>query len=219
MAAMMSGTMSAPLTASLFAVELTGDFAALLPLLVACATSYAVAALLLKRSILTEKLARRGHHIIGEYHADPFALTAVRAVMATPVDTLAADMQIADTVAFFTEDGSRHKSYPVIDPDRNVIGMVSRADVLQWMRNPPNGTLGEVIHDPNLLVAYPDEPVGRVADRMVRAEAGRVPVVSRDGRQLVGLLARKDLLRVRERVAAEEQHLEGLFGRPRLVRA
>jgi CBS domain-containing protein len=97
--------------------------------------------------------------------------------------------------------------------------MVSRADVLQWMRNPPNGTLGEAIRDPNLLVAYPDESVGSVADRMVQAEAGRVPVVSRDGRQLVGLLARKELLRVRERVAAEEQHREGFFWRPRLVRA
>jgi chloride channel protein, CIC family len=53
---------------------------------------------------------------------------------------------------------------------------------------------------------------------MVSAEAGRVPVISREGRCLVGLLARKDLLRVRQRVAAEEQHREGLWGRP-LARA
>ncbi|HET6306501.1 MAG TPA: chloride channel protein, partial [Rhodopila sp.] len=49
MAAMMGGTMRAPLTASLFAVELTGDFSAIVPLFAACATSYAITALLLKR--------------------------------------------------------------------------------------------------------------------------------------------------------------------------
>jgi CIC family chloride channel protein len=213
MAAMMGGTMRAPLTASLFAVELTGDFAAVVPLFAACATSYAITALLLKRSILTEKIARRGHHIVREYHADPFALTSVRAVMATPVDTLPADQTIADTVAFFTGAGPRHKSYPVIDASRQVIGMVSRADVLDWIREPPDGTLGNAVSDPNLVVAFPDESVGDAADRMVAAEAGRVPVISRDGRRLVGLLARKDLLHVRQRVAAEEQERESLWRR------
>ncbi|MDR3529572.1 MAG: chloride channel protein [Rhodopila sp.] len=218
MAAMMGGTMRAPLTASLFAVELTGDFAAIVPLFAACSTSYAVTALLLKRSILTEKLARRGHHIVREYHADPFALTAVREVMATPVDTLPTDMLVAETLAFFTAAGPHHKSYPVIDSDRRVVGMVSRADALEWMREPPEGTLGDTVGDPNLVIAYPDEPVGDVADRMVSAETGRVPVISRDERRLVGLLARKDLLRVRQRVAAEEQQRESVW-RPRLMRA
>jgi chloride channel protein, CIC family len=212
MAAMMGGTMRAPLTAALFAVELTGDFAAIVPLFTACAISYAVTALLLKRSILTEKIARHGHHIVREYNADPFALTAVREVMATPVDTLQADMPVAKALAFFAEAGPRHKSYPVIDPERRVVGMVSRADVLEWLLQPPEGTLGHSVSDPNLIVAYPDEPVGEVADRMVSAEAGRVPVISRDGRRLVGLLARKDLLRVRQRVADEEQQREGVWG-------
>jgi len=71
MAAMMGGTMRAPLTASLFAVELTGDFAAIVPLFAACVASYAVTTLLLKRSILTEKIARRGHHIVREYNGSP----------------------------------------------------------------------------------------------------------------------------------------------------
>jgi CIC family chloride channel protein len=218
MAAMMGGTMRAPLTASLFAVELTGDFAAVVPLFAACATSYAVTALLLKRSILTEKIARRGHHIVREYHADPFALTAVREVMATPIDTLPAEMQVADAIAFFTSADPRHKSYPVVDTDQHVIGMVSRANVLDWMRQRPEGTLGDAVSDPNLVVAYPDEPVGQAADRMVQAEAGRIPVIARENRRLIGLLARKDLLQVRQRVAQEEQHRERVW-RLREVRA
>ena len=76
MAAMMGGTMRSPLTAILFAVELTGDFALLGPLLVATSAAYALTVLLLKRSILTEKIARRGQHVVREYSIDPFELAA-----------------------------------------------------------------------------------------------------------------------------------------------
>jgi CIC family chloride channel protein len=72
MAAMMGGAMRSPLTAILFAVELTGDFALLGPLLVATSAAYALTVLLLKRSIPTEKIARRGQHVVREYSVDPF---------------------------------------------------------------------------------------------------------------------------------------------------
>ena len=76
MAAMMGGTMRSPLTAILFAIELTGDFALLGPLLIATSAAFALTVLLLKRSILTEKIARRGQHVVREYSIDPFELTA-----------------------------------------------------------------------------------------------------------------------------------------------
>ncbi|OJY67345.1 MAG: chloride channel protein [Rhodospirillales bacterium 70-18] len=208
MAAMMGGTMRAPLTAALFAVELTGDFSAVLPLFAACATSYAVTVLLLKRSILTEKVARRGYHIVREYQADPFTLTQVRSVMVAPADTLPAGMTADEAVAFFTGAGPRHKAYPVVDEQGVVTGMVSRSDVLGWMRHPPAGTLGTLTAGFGMVIAHPDEPVGDVADRMVAEEVGRVPVVARDSGRLVGLIARKDLLLVRRRVAAEEEERE-----------
>lgn len=208
MAAMMGGTMRAPLTAAVFAVELTGDFAAVLPLFAACTTAYALTVLLLKRSILTEKVARRGHHIAREYQVDPFTLTSVQTVMVRAVDTLPATMTAREAVRRFTAPGVHHKAYPVVDDDRVVVGMVSRSDVLGWMRDPPDGTLGQLSARPDMLVAYPDEQVGEVADRMVAAEMGRVPVVARRGGRLVGLLTRKDLLRVRGRAAAEEGERE-----------
>jgi len=64
--------------------------------------------------------------------------------------------------------------------------MVSRADVLEWVRRPREGTFGDGVGDPNLIVCYPDEPVGDIADRMVAAEAGRVPVIARNGQRLAG---------------------------------
>lgn len=89
MAAMLGGTMRAPLTGTLFAVELTGNLHALPALLVATVTAYAVTVLLLKRSILTEKIARRGQHITREYGVDPYELSRVREVMVHEVDVTA----------------------------------------------------------------------------------------------------------------------------------
>jgi CBS domain-containing protein len=208
MAAMMGGTMRSPLTAAVFAVELTGDLAMLPALLAACIAAYAVTVLLLKRSILTEKIARHGHHILREYIVDPFELTRVGDMMVTRVDTLPAAMPVDDAVAFFTEDGAvpRHKSYPVVDAAGQVSGMVSRADVLRWMVAgwPRGTTLADTVAPGPLVVGHPDEMVGRLADRMAEADIGRVPVTRREDGTLVGIIARKDLLRVRAKLRTEE---------------
>jgi chloride channel protein, CIC family len=214
MAAMMGGTMRSPLTATLFALELTGDVHALLPLLAACTVSYAVTVLLLKRSILTEKVARHGHHVSREYHVDPFDLTRVAEVMATAVDSLPSSMTVAEAVAFFTTSAPRHKSYPVIDERGAVVAMVSRADILHWTceEDSPLGTLGEVLSGREILLGYPDELAGRLADRMAAADVGRVPVLDRKDGRLVGVVARKDLLRVRAKLHAEERDRARFLG-------
>jgi H+/Cl- antiporter ClcA len=81
MAAMMGGTMRSPLTAMIFALELTHDFNALSALLVGCVAAHTVTVLLTRRSILTEKVARRGYHLTREYSVDPFTLVRVGEIM------------------------------------------------------------------------------------------------------------------------------------------
>jgi H+/Cl- antiporter ClcA/CBS domain-containing protein len=216
MAAIMGGTMRAPLTAAVFALELTHDIDALLPLLVACTAAYALTVLLLKRSILTEKVARRGHHVLREYVVDPFETMRVAEVMVAKVDVIPATMRVGDAIAFFTAadgvDGGaserRHKSYPVVDEARRVVGLVSRADALRWTMAgwTARTTLGDIAASQNeIVVGYPDELVGTLADRMASADVGRVPVIRREDRVLVGIVARKDLLRVRARLMAHER--------------
>jgi H+/Cl- antiporter ClcA len=137
MAAMMGGTMRAPLTAIIFAVELTHNFGALLPLAVGCTIAHATTVLLLRRSILTEKVARRGHHVMREYVVDPFETMRVAEIMAQPVDTLLGSMPVEEAVSFFTapDAPTRHKSYPVVDEAGHLHGIVARADVLRWTRD------------------------------------------------------------------------------------
>jgi CIC family chloride channel protein len=84
--AILGGTMRAPLTGMLFAIELTHEPNMLLPGLVACFSAYGFTVLTLRRSILTEKIERRGYHLSREYSVDPLELLRVREVMRTEFD-------------------------------------------------------------------------------------------------------------------------------------
>jgi H+/Cl- antiporter ClcA len=223
MAAMMGGTMRSPLTSMIFALELTHNIGAFLPLAIGCTMAHATTVLLLKRSILTEKVARRGHHVLREYVVDPFEIMRVGEIMAQPVDTLPAAMKIGEAMAFFTapESPRRHKSYPVVDEQGRLVAMVSRADALRWTREgwDSEKSLGEQLAGQNLTIGYADELVGALADRMAESETGRVPVLKRGGPSdpagedgpVVGLVARRDLLRVRAEVIRHERDRERLI--------
>jgi chloride channel protein, CIC family len=215
MGAMMGGTMRSPLTALMFGLELTHDMNSLLPLAIGCVAAHLTTVLLLKRSILTEKIARRGHHITREYVVDPFETVRVADIMAQPAEALPADWTVSETLTFFTapEAPRRHKSYPVIDSDGRVLGMVSRADALRWLRDEHSltGLLREQIAGQDLVVAYDDELAGQLADRMTSTDVGRVPIVNRESGSLVGLAARRDLLRVRTNMVRHEREREALI--------
>jgi chloride channel protein, CIC family len=215
MAAMMGGTMRAPLTGTMFAVELTENMDVMLPVFAASIMAYGVTVLLLKRSILTERLARRGQHITREYAFDPFELTLASEVMTSPVDTLPGSLPVNEAVSFFTSGEQRHRMYPIVDAGGVLLGAVTRADALRWRREgtPNASTLFDVVSDVSIPTAFPDETIGTVADRMVTDELGRVPVITRETRRLVGLIARKDLLRVRAAAVALEREREAFYFR------
>jgi len=209
MAAVLGGTLRCPLTATVFAIELTGDLRLMPAVLVACVASFAVTVLIMRRSILTERLARRGRHLTYEYTVDPFEVTRVSEIMTQPVDTLPARMSKEDALAFFdTENGlERHRIYPVVDEAGNLVGVISRADALRWRREgwPKGQTLEERPDVGEVFVGYTDELVGHLADRMASADVGRVPIVERSTGKLAGVLARRDLLRVRAHAARLER--------------
>ncbi|MGH8302465.1 MAG: chloride channel protein [Steroidobacteraceae bacterium] len=211
MSAVLGGTLRCPLTATVFAIELTGDISVMPAVLVACVASFAVTVLIMRRSILTERLARRGRHLTYEYTVDPFEVMRVSEIMTHPVHTLPARMPTEEAFTFFDSDSGtgvkRHKSYPVIDDAGHVVGMVSRSDVLRWSREgwPKGQTLEDRPEVGEVFVGYTDELAGHLADRMAAADIGRVPVVDRATGKLAGLLARRDLLRVRAHAARLER--------------
>ncbi len=207
MAGVMSASMRAPLTAALFAVELTGHFEALPETIAASGAAYAVAVLILKRSILTEKISRRGRHILQEYTIDPLALAQAGQIMTEAPDTLPEAMLIADAIAFFEND-AKHRSYPVVDDHGRPIAIASRADALRWQHADiaADVTLGDQISDGSLPVVLPTLPASDVANLMIADDIGRVCVVSPDDGRLLGIIARRNLLRPRASSVREERY-------------
>jgi H+/Cl- antiporter ClcA len=211
MAAAMAGVMRSPLTSIVFALELTHDVDLLLPLLLACTIAHFVSVLLLKRSILTEKIARRGYHVNREYEVDPLQALFVRDVMATDVHTVAPATRAAELHARLPEGSPlrRQRLYPVIGDGGQLAGVLAWSDVLGAREHGQfNGTLvAELAREP--VVAFPHETLRAAADRMVAGGHGVLPVVERGDRgRLVGLVSQFDLLAAHERVLIEERHRE-----------
>jgi H+/Cl- antiporter ClcA len=198
MAGIMSGAMRAPLTGALFAAELTGRFDALPASIAASAGAYAVSVLLMRRSILTEKIARRGRHILQEYTVDPLEFLQADQIMTTDPATLNGDMAVPDAATFFGTTAT-HRSYPVVDGEQRLLGMVSRSDALRWQVEGANhdASLRDAVSDASQPFAYRASPIGDVADLMVETGIGRIPIVDEESLKVIGILTRHDLLKAR----------------------
>jgi chloride channel protein, CIC family len=195
MGAILGGTMRAPFTAVLFALELTHDVSVLLPLLVAAILAHATTVLLLKRSILTEKVARRGFHLSREYSIDPLEILFVREVMRTNIVAIPAATSAEELRNLAKPSERGQHLYPVIDEERHVVGVITRKQL----------GAGEMVRSP--VVAFTDESLRQVVLRMAETGFTRMPVVDREQR-LAGMIALRDLLTARVRSVNEERRRE-----------
>jgi H+/Cl- antiporter ClcA len=130
MAATLGGTMRSPFTAILFALELTHEFNMLFPLMIAVFVSYGLTVLTMKRSILTEKVSRRGFHLSREYAIDPLEITFVRDVMRPeyiPDDDPVDDYTLGAVMAF-ADEPLRAVVYRMAEHDVTHLPVVERAD-------------------------------------------------------------------------------------------
>lgn len=196
MAATMGGTMRVPLTATFFAVELTGATGCFLPVMTACVAAYSVAVLMMRRSILTERLARRGHHILCEYHVRTFALARVEDVMTRNVQTVPASMTLREAAGFLIDPETAHPTFPVVDDQGRVLGTIDPPAVMRWRRSGEQRTaaLEDLLKGTKPVVAYPDEHLDIIVERMNSANVAHLAVVTRDAGQLVGYICWKDII-------------------------
>ena len=209
MGAILGGTMRSPFTGIVFAMELTHDFNALLPLLVAATLSYTVSVLVLKRSILTEKVARRGFHLSREYAVDPLEVLFVREVMRTNIAALASSTAVGEAAAHLRPDHSPRgqRLYPVLDEDSRLAGVITRKDIGKLVEEKHNGhEIGTFVRQ-EPVVASADETLRIVVNRMASSGFTRMPVLDSHGK-LVGMVSLQDLLGARARNLSEERDRE-----------
>ncbi|HAM01164.1 MAG TPA: chloride channel protein [Acidimicrobiaceae bacterium] len=208
MAGSLAGVTRSPFTAIVFAFELTHDGNIILALLVTATVAHLVSVLTLKRSILTEKVARRGFHVMREYAVDPLEATFVREVMDTDVLTVEPGRLVRDLYDQLPEGSQarRQRLYPVLDSEYGLVGALPWSSVLAHR---DSAKKVEQVMVRSFAVAHPDEILRTVADRMASLGFGVLPVVERaEPDRLDGLITQFDLLEARQRLLEEERHAE-----------
>ncbi|CAN5830992.1 chloride channel protein [soil metagenome] len=211
MGAILGGTMRSPLTGIIFIVELTHDMNMFLPLVVAVTVAHAFTVLLLKRSILTEKVARRGLHVSREYAIDELEILFVRDVMSTEVPVLNAQDSVRDalpSVLPIEDDRSQHL-FPVLDDQANLVGAVTRAELTAWARDPAllDSRLATLAQPARTVLT--SETLRGAIQRMAEHDVTSLLVVNEaNEKHLVGAVALHDFLKARARHLEEEQRRE-----------
>jgi CIC family chloride channel protein len=237
MGAVLAGALRAPFTSIIFSIELTHDVNVLMPLLLAVCISYAFSVLFMRRSILTEKVSRRGYHLSSEYTVDPLEIIFVREVMRTKIVALPTDItEKALAQSLSNAEKSRGQQlFPIVDAQGYLTGVVTRKDIQLFLQrsqvdlnrmggsnvsdgdstapNKVNGVrkLHEIVKT-HPVVAYPDEPMRVTVSRMAETGLTRMPVVERESNhKLVGIVSLNDLLKARSRVLDEERKRERIL--------
>jgi H+/Cl- antiporter ClcA/CBS domain-containing protein len=211
MAATLGGMMRAPVMAVVFAFELTNDANALLPLLAAAAGAYGFTVLTMGRSILTEKIARRGHHIYREYGIDPLERHSVAEVMTAEVQCVDAGAGVGEVLDSNFGAGQAHRAFPVVR-DGLLVGMLDR-DALEG--RPAHTRVGELYGVNPPVVALADETCRTVATRLAVHGLERLPVVaSAETRRLLGIVSRSDLIKATLGLHDEEHERRAMRENP-----
>jgi H+/Cl- antiporter ClcA/CBS domain-containing protein len=195
MAAMFAGASRALLASVVFAFETTLQPLGLLPLLGGCTGAFFVSCVLMPNTIMTEKIARRGVRVPAEYEADFLESVSVSEMPAKgTVVTLPADWTVQRVREWINSAavGSTHQGYPVVDEQMHLVGVLTRRDLLDPKARAEQ-KLGEMIHRPPVVV-YPNATLREAADHMVNHDVGRLPVLDRTTRRVIGILTRSDLL-------------------------
>jgi len=213
MGAVLGGTMRSPFTGIIFVLELTHDLNVLLPLIVAVTIAHGFTVLTMKRSILTEKVSRRGYHLSREYAVDPLEVLFVREVMRTKIAALPAATLLKELKGAISSTHRRNQRlYPIVDEQQRLLGVLTAEDVEKYEAEPALQAtylrLSETLRaDP--VVAYSDEPLTKVVNRMAETGLNAFVVVERDNqKKVLGLIALKDLLKARVRRLEEEHRRE-----------
>jgi H+/Cl- antiporter ClcA len=201
MAAVLSGAIGCPLTGAVLTLELTHNYGLLLPVLASSVAAHAFTVLFQKRSILTERISRRGHHLSREYGVDPLEVILVSEVMRTcivvlPVDTTAADARLWIESKRNSSERRGQRLYPVVDSDGRLSSVITRRELAVFANagGDPHTRIPSVAP----VFAHPEETLRIIAERMATSGLFAIPVVEQKTRKLLGVVTVEELLKGRE---------------------
>jgi CIC family chloride channel protein len=198
MAAVFAGAARAPFSAILIIFELTGNYAIILPLMMAVVISTLVSRAISRESIYTLKLLRRGVDVEQEELGDVLRTTSVKEAMTCDYPTLSTNSTIPQILRQFRHTG--HRGFPVLNDEGNLVGVLTEAYISQHLDTTTEKdlTAGDIV-EPNPYVVYPDQRLDRLLEAIEESEA-RIPVVDRTNqKQLLGVIGRHELISIYRR--------------------
>jgi chloride channel protein, CIC family len=219
MAAVFGAASRATFAFIVFAFEITRDYNAILPLMLGCVIADLIALRYLPTSIMTEKLARRGLHVPGEYEAGVINMVRVGELMKKDVQPVLPEMTVAELAQASTGNKppiNLTEGLPIVAKDGRLVGIVTQGDLLRALETNPAGRITVLeAGSGSPVVAYSDELVVDALHRMLQRDVGRLPIVTRDDPlRMVGYLNRSNILGVWTRQIEEEGLREhGWFAR------
>ena len=218
MAAVFSGGARAPMTAILILFELTRDYSIILPLMVAVVTATALSRAMMKDSIYSLKLRRRGIFLSESRQSPVLAAVPVGTAMRVGTPTLPATAPAQALMEAFGTNGSRQTAVILLDESGHIKAIATATDFTHALEN--NIDLDAIsaldIATQNPVIAYPDESLDEAVRRMSLNSLRQLPVVSRaDSGQLLGMLDRSNVFAAYAQQAysaADNQRLSNLSG-------
>jgi CBS domain-containing protein len=195
MASILGGTMRAPLTAVVFGFGLTHDVNAFLPTILGCVVAYGFTVIVMPRSILTEKIARRGRHVYREYGVDPLDRHFVDEVMTHSVVTIEGSARAGDVLRDYFGPEQLHRAYPVVSQQK-LIGMLDRTKLQAWLPDALDRPVADLLAgQPVEAFATPGDTCRMVASQLAAGGTERIPIVdSAASLHVIGIVSRSDLL-------------------------
>ena len=203
MAAVFAAATRAPFASMVFVFELTRDFGIVVPLMIATVLACLVYDAVLRESLLTAKLVRRGVPVRPQLGVDPMRATLVRDVMTREVVTIPEAATVAEARAVFRSAG--HSAYPIVSRDGTPIGIVTRGDLLA--DGVSDGNQVRDVAAAQVVGVAPGDPLERAVDVMLEEGVEHVPVFEHG--ELRGIVTRTDLLTARDRVRGHERRQPG----------
>lgn len=214
MAGALAGVMRSPFTSVIFPIELTHSTNLFLPLLITVTLAHLISVLILKRSILTEKVARRGFHVLREYAVEPLKVLFAEDVMSTDILTIPTGTTLLDAEEIIKTRNHLRKQrlLPIVNQEGIILGVISWQDILQKALQ---GNLSGKVDDymiKDIITTYPEESLRSIADIMAANRVGVLPVVDRYQKgKLRGLITQYELLTARDRILQEERKRERIL--------
>lgn len=195
MGALVAATTHGPLTAILILFEMTGEYKIILPLMLACIIGTITSGQLLRDSIYTLKLARRGIDIKEGKEVNVLKSILVRDVMSRKVDTIAEAMPLEEMADKISK--SKYNSFPVLNADHQLVGILSFNDYSDAIfdEDLKHLVVAKDLATPNVVTVSSEDNLYTALEKISRRDFATLPVVSpRDSGELVGLISRRDII-------------------------